>query len=101
MNKQFFYYTTKRQKDGKKEQPEFIECQDSFNMDLVIRTISTPTGEFIVLLNDFHEMVTTKPDIDLKTNKFKGYKNLRETVQSEITLVGEDIQRFINLTTPK
>jgi hypothetical protein len=42
--------------------------------------------------------VSKQPDIDLKTNKMKGFKTVRETVQSEIELTPEDAQRFIEIT---
>jgi hypothetical protein len=63
----------------------------------VIRTLENDEAGLIVILDDFNERVTQQPDIDIKTNKFKGYKNVRETVQSEITLNAEDAKRFINL----
>jgi hypothetical protein len=74
------------------------EYKASFNIEKVIRTLSKDDGELVVILNDFHEMVTQQPDIDLKTNKVKGYKNVRETVQSEIHLNIQDAERFFNLT---
>lgn len=74
------------------------EYRASFNINKVIRSLTNDEGELIVILDDFNERVTQQPDIDIKTNKFKGYKNVRETVQSEITLNKEDAERFINLT---
>lgn len=96
--KQFFYtrkVTTQREAD---EQPIIKEYRDSFNVDMVIRSVQMENGETIVLLKDFHERVTSEPEIDLKTNKMKGYKNVRQTVQSEITLSTEDTERFYKLT---
>jgi hypothetical protein len=69
----------------------------SLNINKVIRTLENDEAGLIVILDDFNERVTQQPDIDLKTNKMKGYKNVRETVQSEITLNAEDAKRFINL----
>lgn len=69
----------------------------SFNIAKVIRSLTTEEGKVIVILDDFNERVTQQPDIDLKTNKFKGYKNVRETVQSEIQLSAEDGERFFKL----
>jgi hypothetical protein len=63
----------------------------------VIRTLANDEDGLIVILDDFNERVTQQPDIDIKTNKMKGYKNVRETVQSEIQLNGKDAVRFINL----
>ncbi len=74
------------------------EYKASFNIEKVIRSLSEENGSVIVILDDFNERVTQQPDIDLKTNKFKGYKNVRETVQSEIHLTPEDGKRFYELT---
>ena len=74
------------------------EFKASLNLNKVIRSLTNENGSVIVILDDFNERVTQQPDIDLKTNKFKGYKNVRETVQSEIELNADDAERFINLT---
>jgi hypothetical protein len=88
MKNQFFYKATIGDK----------EYLASLNINKVIRTLGNDEGGLIVILDDFNERVTQQPDIDIKTNKFKGYKNVRETVQSEILLNAEDAQRFINIT---
>ena len=87
MKNQFFYTATIGEK-------EYIA---SLNINKVIRTLENDEAGLIVILDDFNERVTQQPDIDLKTNKMKGYKNVRETVQSEIVLNAEDAKRFINL----
>jgi hypothetical protein len=69
----------------------------SLNVNKVIRTLENDEAGLIVILDDFNERVTEQPDIDLKTNKMRGFKKVRETVQSEITLNAEDTQRFIKL----
>jgi hypothetical protein len=69
----------------------------SLNINKVIRTLANDEDGLIVILDDFNERVTQQPDIDIKTNKMKGYKSVRETVQSEILLNAKDAQRFINL----
>lgn len=74
------------------------EYKASFNLEKVIRSLTEESGNVIVILDDFNERVTEQPDIDLKTNKFKGYKKVRETVQSEIHLTPEDGERFYKLT---
>ena len=95
-----FLYTRKVPKgvqvEGKEQQ--FDEYQDCFNINKVIRAVTHTDGTVIVILDDFNERVSKQPDIDIKTNKMKGYKNVRETVQSEIVLSKEDGQRFFNLT---
>jgi hypothetical protein len=88
MRNQFFYTA----KIGEKE---YVA---SLNLNKVIRTLATDEGGLIVILDDFNERVTQQPDIDPRTNKFKGMRNVRETVQSEITLNAEDAQKFIKLT---
>jgi hypothetical protein len=87
MKNQFFYTAVIADK-------EYIA---SLNINKVIRTLENDEAGLIVILDDFNERVTEQPDIDLKTNKFKGMKKVRETVQSEITLNAEDAKRFINL----
>lgn len=87
MKNQFFYTATIGNK-------EYIA---SLNINKVIRTLENDEAGLIIILDDFNERVTQQPDIDIKTNKMKGYKNVRETVQSEITLNKEDAERFIKL----
>ena len=87
MKNQFFYTATIGNK-------EYIA---SLNVNKVIRTLENDEAGLIVILDDFNERVTEQPDIDLKTNKMKGFKKVRETVQSEITLNAEDTKRFIKL----
>jgi len=87
MKNQFFYKAIIGEK----------EYTASLNINKVIRTLENDEAGLIVILDDFNERVTQQPDIDLKTNKMKGFKNVRETVQSEITLNAEDAKRFINL----
>ena len=74
------------------------EFKASLNLNKVIRSLTNEDGSLIVILDDFNERVTQQPDIDIKTNKMKGYKSIRETVQSEIVLNVEDAARFFNLT---
>jgi hypothetical protein len=88
MKNQFFYTA----KIGDKE------YLASLNVNKIIRTLANDAGGLIIILDDFNERVTQQPDIDIKTNKFKGYKNVRETVQSEIELNADDAQKFIKLT---
>ena len=87
MKNQFFYTATIGDK-------EYIA---SLNVNKVIRTLENDEAGLIIILDDFNERVTEQPDIDLKTNKFKGMKKVRETVQSEITINKEDAARFIKL----
>lgn len=88
MKNQFFYKATIGDK----------EYLASLNLNKVIRTLATDEEGLIVILDDFNERVTQQPDIDFKTNKMKGFKNVRETVQSEITLNKQDAERFVKLT---
>jgi hypothetical protein len=87
MKNQFFYTAVIADK----------EYMASLNINKVIRTLENDEAGLIVILDDFNERVTEQPDVDLKTNKFRGFKKVRETVQSEITLNAEDAKRFINL----
>ena len=74
------------------------EYKASLNINKVIRSLTNEDGSLIVILDDFNERVTQQPDIDIRTNKMKGYKTVRETVQSEIVLNVEEAARFFNLT---
>ena len=84
MKNQFFYTATLGEK----------QYRASFNINKVIRSLADDEGGLIIILDDFNERVTQQPDIDIKSNKMKGYKNVRETVQSEIHLNAEDAERF-------
>jgi hypothetical protein len=88
MKNQFFYTA----KIGDKE---YVA---SLNINKVIRSLANDAGGLIIILDDFNERVTQQPDIDIKTNKMKGFKSVRETVQSEIELNADDALKFINLT---
>jgi len=88
MKNQFFYKVKMNDK----------EYTASLNINKVIRSLANDEGGFIVILDDFNERVSKQPDIDLKTNKMKGFKTVRETVQSEIELNAEDAKRFIEIT---
>ena len=74
------------------------EFKASLNLNKVIRSLTDENGSVIVILDDFNEREIEQPNIDLKTNKMKGYKKVRETVQSEIHLTPEDGARFYELT---
>jgi hypothetical protein len=71
--------------------------RDSFNIDTVIRSVQLEDDKVLVLLSDLHERTQQVPDIDVKTNKVKGYRRERNTYQSEITLSKEDGERFYKL----
>lgn len=88
MRNQFFYKVKMNDK----------EYTASLNINKVIRSLANDEDGLIVILDDFNERVSKQPDIDLKTNKMKGFKTVRETVQSEIELNAHDAKRFIALT---
>jgi len=88
MKNQFFYKVVINEK----------EYTASLNINKVIRTLENDELGLIVILDDFNERVTQQPDIDLKTNKMKGFKSVRETVQSEIVLNANDADRFKEIT---
>lgn len=76
----------------------FITLTGSFDVTKVTRTAEQEDGTLVVLLYDFHERVMKEPDYDPKTGKIRGTKNVRETVQSTITLSKEDKERYFKLT---
>jgi hypothetical protein len=93
-----FFYTRKELVSGTPENPEFKEFRDSFNINKVVRSITIEDGRVLVLLDDLHERAQQVPDVDIKTNKIKGYKRERNTFQSEIYLDPADAERFLKVT---
>lgn len=96
-----FFYTRKELVSGTPENPEFKEFRDSFNINKVVRSITMEDGRVLVLLDDLHERSRDVEDIDLKTNRMKGYKRQRDTFQSEIYLDPADGIRFYEATSTK
>ena len=93
-----FFYTRKELKSGTPENPVYNVFRDSFNLNLVIRTVAIEDGRLLVLLNDIHERAQEIPEVDVRTNKVKGVKRQRNTFQSEIYLEPEDVERFYAAT---
>ena len=98
---QFFYTRRVITKNEQGEGESVTTFTDSFNLNKVIRSMELESGERIVVLDDLHERVDNVPDIDIKTNKMKGFKRERNTYQSEITLNKEDSERFYNISNIK
>ena len=83
-----FFYT---RKEGENT---FTEC---FNLNKVIRSIAgAEPGKLIILLDDMYETSRDIQTPNLKTNKLE-VKKVRESMQSQIFLEGEDVTRFNNL----
>jgi hypothetical protein len=93
-----FFYTRRELKSGTPENPVYNVFRDSFNINLVIRTVAIEDGRLLVLLNDIHERAQEIPEVDVRTNKVKGVKRQRNTFQSEIYLEPEDVERFYAAT---
>jgi hypothetical protein len=93
-----FFYTRKELVSGTPENPEFKEYRDSFNINKVIRSITMDDGRIMILLDDLHERAQEVPDVDVKTNKMRGVKRVKNTFQSEIFLDPGDATRFYALT---
>src|SRR5687768_13694937 len=96
MKNQFFY---KRREqitpiEGETE-AKFREFTDSFNIDLVIRTIALPDGRRLVLMNDIHERLQKVDQLNNRGLKV-GETKERNTFQSEIYLEKMDSDRFVN-----
>ncbi len=99
MERNQFYYTRKEplpMLEGETE-TKYNLFKDSFNVDLVIRTILLEDGRRLVVLNDVHERIQDSP-VHNKQGKVTAYKKDRYTFQSEIFLEKEDAQRFVDLT---
>ena len=82
-----FFYT--REVDGK-------IYTDSFNLNKVVRSMQLEDEKIILVLDDIHERSEQVPDV--KNGKVVGSKRERNTFQTEITLTGEDVKRFNNLS---
>jgi hypothetical protein len=83
-----FFYTTKVGENT------YTEC---FNLNKVTRSIATTyPGQLLILLDDMYESSRDIETVNPKTNKMET-KRVRETLQSQILLEGEDITRFNNL----
>jgi uncharacterized protein YacL len=82
-----FFYT--REVDGK-------IYTDSFNLNKVVRSMQLEDEKIILVLDDIHERAEAVPDV--KNGKVVGSKRERNTFQTEITLTGEDVKRFNNLS---
>lgn len=67
---------------------------DSFNLNKVVRSLTLEDGRVLVLLDDLHERAHEVPDIDMKNNRVKGVKRVRDVFQSEIYLSPEEGERF-------
>lgn len=97
MKNQFFYQRKEAIQDT--DPIEFKVYTDSINLNKVIRSVQMNDDTIVVLLDDIHERVTEVPNINTKTNKVIGTKKKVEVYQTEAYLHGEDVKRFINLTT--
>jgi hypothetical protein len=69
---------------------------DSFNLNKVVRSMQLEDEKIILVLDDIHERAEAVPDV--KNGKVVGSKRERNTFQTEITLTGEDVKRFNNLS---
>lgn len=88
MKNQFYYTITEGDKS----------YEGNFNVNKLIRGITNEDGTRTVILDDFNERVTQQPDINPRNGRVNGTKNVRETVQSQITLSKEDAERLKKLT---
>lgn len=90
-----FWYTRMQIVGGSEEQPEWAEMKDCFNVEKVLRCHELELGKLTILLDDIHERIHKT---EVMKGKVKEIRNERETVQSEITLNKEDMERFYKLT---
>ncbi len=78
---------------------EEIAVQDSFNTDLVVRSIGSRNGKRLVILNDGFEK-TEEMQYKTKAGKVET-KRERHYFRSEIELSPEDSVRFIDIVGQK
>ena len=79
-------------------EPKFVEFQDSFNLNKVLRSRELENGTRMVILDDLHERWQSIP-ITNKMGKIASYKREKDVFQSEILLEKIDADRFIKLLT--
>ena len=77
--------------------PEYKEFRDSINLDKVILTMMKDDNKLLIFMDDYHELIDTVPVMN-KQGKQTSFKKEHMTVQSQVTLVGDDIERFYKLT---
>lgn len=89
MRNLFFYTRTEGDQ-------EFLE---SFNVNKVVTTMQKTSGELVIGLDDFYLRPFEVPAINPKTGNPTGKTVIRkEMAQTVITIKGDDILRFKNLT---
>ena len=86
-----FWYTRMQIVGGS----EWAEMKDCFNLNKVLRCHELEPGKLTILLDDIHERIQKT---EVMKGKTKEMRNERETVQSEIVLGKEDMERFYKLT---
>jgi len=94
-----FFYTRKQpvEPTGDSKEVTFKIFRDSFNVEKIVRTFSLEDGRLIVLLDDVHERIQEVPTTNSR-GVITGSRNQRNTVQTEIYLEVEDVERFFQLT---
>lgn len=95
-----FFYTRKENVPSSDTTSSALEVKtyrESFNVDKVIRTVTSGDGGMVVLLDDIHDRITQVPALNNR-GKITGYRNEKGTFQSEIYLDKEDADRFMNLS---
>lgn len=72
--------------------------EDFFDIERVIRGVSTKENQMVILLDDGHEVTEATPRLKdprkAATPSNVQYEKQRNWVQSEITLTGDDAERF-------
>ena len=98
MKNQFFYTRKEEhpvQIEGK--ETKYVSYRDSFNVEMVIRTIGLDEGNILVLLNDIHQRPREVPIKNAK-GEITSTKREVNTFQSEVILSKEDAERFYEQT---
>jgi hypothetical protein len=97
MKNQFIYTVeAKRPPVAPETEEVLVSFKASFNLEKVIRSMTTEEGKVIVILDDFHE--ETRQSVTHNQNGKPIVKNETVMLQSEIVLNKEDGERFYNIT---
>jgi len=104
--KNLFFYDQKIEIPSTKEidplssvapEQEYKTVRSSFNVNKIILTVGISETECLVVLDDFHQEEREIP-VAVKNGKTIKTKMVKGMYQSNITITGEDYERFVKLT---
>jgi len=97
MKNQFFYKRAVTIPGEEGKPVTEITVDDSFNVDMILRSFQGQDKLTVVVLDDLHDRIDEVP-VHNKQGKITGVKNKTVVYQSEIRLNAKDTKRFKLLT---